>query len=143
VKVIVDTCVWSMALQRGVPSPGPEAEELRQLVDEARVQMLGAIRQEILSGIRVRSQFEGLRDRLRGFPDLALVNEDYALAAEYFTALRAKGIQGSNTDFLICAAAARRDLPVLTMDKDFLRYRTVVPLKLHRPRVERSKDASS
>jgi len=57
------------------------------------------------------------------------------LAAEYFTALRAKGIQGSNTDFLICAAAARRDLPVLTTDKDFALYRTVVPLKLHQSRV--------
>lgn len=137
-KVIVDTCVWSMALRRGVPSPNPEAEELRQLVDEARVQMIGAIRQEVLSGVRVRSQYEGLRVRLRGFPDLALVAEDYELAAEYFTALRAQGIQGSNTDFLICAAAVRRDVSVLTTDKDFSRYRAVVPLKLHQPRVERS-----
>jgi len=80
VKVIVDTCVWSMALRRGVPSAIPELAELRQLVDEARVQMVGAIRQEILSGIRVRSQFEALRDRLRGFPDLRLDGEDYELA---------------------------------------------------------------
>lgn len=124
-----------MALRRGVGSSAPEVVELRQLVDEARVQMLGAIRQEILSGIRVRSQFETLRERMRGFPDLPLVAEDYELAAEYFTALRAKGIQGSNTDFLICAAATRRDLSVLTTDKDFLLYRKALPLKLHRPRV--------
>jgi len=30
----------------------------------------------------------------------------------------------------------------LTTDKDFSRYRAVVPLKLHRPRVERSDDPS-
>jgi len=134
VKVVVDTCVWSLALRRGAVAPAAEVEELHQLIDEARVQMIGPIRQEILSGIRVRKQFEELRDRLRGFPDLHLAEEDYELAADYFTALRAKGIQGSNTDFLICAVAVRHGFTVLTTDRDFTRYRGVVPLKLHRPR---------
>jgi len=135
VKVIVDTCVWSMALRRGAPPPGPEVAELRQLIDDGRVLMLGAIRQEILSGIRVRSQFEALRDHLRAFPDLPLSSEDYELAAEVFTTLRAKGIQGSNTDLLICAAAVRRNVSVLTTDHDFSRYRTAVGLKLHQPAI--------
>lgn len=135
-KVVVDTCVWSMALRRGAPAAEPAVVELRQLIDEGRVQMLGPIRQEILSGMRVRRQFEELRDRLRGFPDLSLVSEDYELAAEFVSSFRAKGIQGSNTDCLICAASVRRSLGILTTDKDFTLYQAVVALKLHAPRLE-------
>ena len=113
---------------------GVSRQRVHQLIEEGRVLMIGPVRQEILSGIRIRKQFEELRDRLRGFPDLPLTEEDHELAAEYFTALRAKGIQGSNTDFLICAVAVRGGHGVLTTDKDFTRYRAVVPLKLHQPR---------
>ena len=136
-KILVDTCVWSIALRRRAGGSAPESVELHQLIDEARVQMIGPIRQEILSGIRDRKQFEDLRVRLRGFPDLPLAEEDYELAADYFSALRAKGIQGSNTDFLICAIAVRRGFAVLTTDRDFSRFQGVVTqLRLHRARRE-------
>ena len=71
--------------------------------------MIGAIRQEILSGIKHQKQFEKLRDNLRVFPNLLLDAENYELAADYFNICRRQGIQGSNTDFLICAIANRRN----------------------------------
>ena len=39
---------------------------------------------------------------------------------------------GSFTDFVICAVAIRHDLEVFTDDKDFLGYKTVLPIRLYR-----------
>ena len=41
---------------------------------------------------------------------------------EHFNTCRAAGVQGSNTDFLICAAAERRQFSILTTGRDFVRY---------------------
>ncbi len=93
--------------------------------------MMGAVRQELLSGIRENAQFVRLRNHLRAFPDLVLTHEDHEEAAAFFNVCRAKGIQGSNTDFLLCAGAARRDLSIFTTDQDFVRYASVLPIRLH------------
>jgi predicted nucleic acid-binding protein len=61
--------------------------------------------------------------------------EDYELAAEYFNTARNKGIQGSNTDFLICAISTRREMPAFTTDKDFIHYQSVLPVRLHEIRI--------
>lgn len=130
-KVLVDTSVWSLALRRSKSENGPEAAELAALVDEGRVVMIGAIRQELLSGIRVASAFQRLRDQLRAFPDLPLIAGDHEEAADCFNRCRTRGIQGSNTDFLICALSLRHRVAVFTTDKDFERYARVLPFKLH------------
>ena len=129
--MLVDTSVWALALRRRAAAPSQEVEELRTLVHAGRVTMLGAIRQELLSGIRATESFERLRDTLRAFPDEPLAAADYEEAAEYFNACRVRGVQGSNTDFLICAVAARRQLAILTTDADFLRFARVLPIVLH------------
>jgi predicted nucleic acid-binding protein len=133
-KVLVDTCVWSMALRRSDASDGPEVGELVELVKELRVQLIGPVRQEILSGIKSMEQYTRLRDHLRPFPDLELTTRDYEVAAEFFNLCRGKGIQGSNTDFVICAVAERYQMPVFTTDADFELFRRHLPIKLHRPR---------
>lgn len=56
-------------------------------------------------------------------------------AATAFNRCRERGIQGSNTDFLICAAAMRRKLAIYTTDGDFPQYAKVLKLDLHKPRV--------
>ncbi|MDE3156216.1 MAG: PIN domain-containing protein [Acidobacteriota bacterium] len=134
-KVLVDTSVWSLALRRRQRS-GDDASvvELLSLVDEGRVAMIGPIRQEILSGIRDRSVFERLRNQLSAFPDEPLETEDFERAAEHFNTCRARGVQGSNTDFLLCAVSERRDCPLLTTDEDFRRFARLLPITLHRPR---------
>jgi hypothetical protein len=131
VKVLVDTAVWSLALRRRAGSSHPAVVQLRSLIDEGRVSMVGPIRQELLSGIRTRASYERLRDALRPFEDELLERADFERAAEHFNACRASGIQGSNTDFLLCAVAARRRLPILTTDSDFTRFAAVIPIALH------------
>ena len=133
-KVIVDTCIWSLALRRNTPTFNSLVDELKELISEVRVQLIGPIRQELLSGIKSKKQFRSLKDHLSAFPDLILESEDFELAAEYYNTSRAKGIQGSNTDFLICALAHRYGMPIFTTDKDFKQYQSVLPIKLHMPR---------
>ena len=72
-NVLVGTCVWSEAFRRrSQPTLTPWSHELRLLIQEGRATLIGAVRQEILSGIREQAQFEKLRDRLGAFPDIEL-----------------------------------------------------------------------
>ncbi len=130
-NVLVDTSVWSLALRRRAGTPPREVRVLEKLIQERRVIMIGPVRQELLSGVREEKQFRQLAQRLDAFPDLELKTDDYVEAARFFNLCRAKGVQGSNTDFLICAVAVRHDLAVHTTDNDFKRYAKHVPFSLY------------
>ncbi|NCJ06557.1 PIN domain-containing protein [Synechococcales cyanobacterium C] len=130
-KVVVDTSVWSLALRRNrILEESRQILRLRELIADDRVALLGVIRQEVLSGIREVEQFVRLREYLRAFSNLELAIEDYELAAEFYNTCRRNGIQGSNTDFLICAVAHRRDYSILTTDGDFVLFGEYVPITL-------------
>ena len=131
-KVIVDTSVWSMALRRDKQASFSTVEELHHIIHDHRVQMIGPIRQEVLSGIRSESQFKKLQKHLDSFPDLPILTEDYVTAAKLFNRCRSKGIQGSNTDFLICAVAVRNRFSIFTTDKDFELFSKHIQIILHR-----------
>jgi hypothetical protein len=95
--------------------------------------MLGPIRQEILSGIRNDSQFKKLQRHLESFPDLPIFTEDYVTAARFFNLCRSKGVQGSNTDFIICSVAVRNEFYIYTTDIDFELFSEYLPIVLHKP----------
>ena len=135
-KVLVDTCVWSLALRRNEQLNEQCVRELQELIREFRVQMAGPVRQELLSGIKDVAQYSQLRDHLRAFTDLPVTTADYELAAEFFNLNRSKGIQGSNTDFLLCALSVRNDLSIFTTDDDFLLFQQLIPIKLHLVRTD-------
>lgn len=132
--VLVDTPVWSLALRRSPEHLSTAerqlTESLAELIREGRVQILGPIRQELLSGLREDVQFRKLRAHLRAFPEHALETADYEEAAHMNNRCRARGIAGSAVDFLICAGAHRRGWSILTTDRDFQSYATVLPLRL-------------
>jgi len=131
VKVIIDTCIWSLALRRKKNNPNGHVKELGELIKEVRVQLLGPVRQEILSGVKSKEQFEALQRHLAAFIDLPLSTGDYELAAEYYNTTREIGIQGSNTDFLLCAVSVRHGMPIFTIDQDFKHFLRVISIKLH------------
>jgi predicted nucleic acid-binding protein len=131
-KIIVDTSVWSLALRREKHNMSAPVEELRHIIQDHRAQMIGPIRQEILSGIRSDAHFEKLQKHLQSFPDLPVLTEDYVTAAEYFNRCRSKGIQGSNTDYLICSVAVRNKFSIFTTDKDFELFSKHIDIVLHR-----------
>lgn len=130
-RVLVDTDVWSEFYRRRMGEPSVQVRQLRELIRAQRVALLGAVRQEVLCGWRYIHQFEQIRELLRPFPDQPVTMREYELAAEFFNLCRSKGLQGSNTDFLICACSALWDVPVLTKDADFGRFAELVPVKLY------------
>ena len=107
-------------------------DELKGLIDDVRVAMIGPIRQELLSGIPRQAQFEALKEKLQAFEDLPLGPDDYERAAGFSTICRGSGVQGSPADLLICAVGAGRGIPVFTSDKDFALYAKHLPISLHR-----------
>lgn len=128
-KVLVDTCIWSHVLRHKKANP-ELSEQLKDLINDGRVVMIGPIRQEILSGISDPSQFKQLRDKLSSFDDLPLLSEYFVKAAEFSNICRKKGIQGSTTDFLICAISSLQKLQIFTEDNDFLNYKKHLPIHL-------------
>jgi len=110
------------------------AEEVARLVRADVVQLLGPIRQELLSGAQPDERFQQLKEYLRFYPNLLLDEEDDEAAASYYNLCRRRGVQGTGTDLLICAVAVRHDLKVFTTDTDFDSYAKYVPIKLHRHR---------
>jgi hypothetical protein len=134
VIVLVDTCVWSLALRRTKTDLNPREQQtiktLEDLILEGQARLLGVVRHELLSGIRHKVQFDRVRAALRGFEDVELGVEDYEEAAAADNKCRSAGLVGSTTDFLICAVAMQRDWGVFTIDQDFARYAKVLPLKL-------------
>lgn len=137
-NVLVDTSVWSLALRRKAAHLNPAERrvvaEWRKLLREDRLRLIGIVRQELLSGIRDRAQFESLRDHLASFDDVALETGDHVRAAEHFNSCRARGIAGTAVDMLLCSVAERHDLAIFTTDPDFDHYAAVLPIRLHEVR---------
>jgi predicted nucleic acid-binding protein len=134
VRVLVDTDVWSEAFRKkGATSR--YVLELASLIEEDRVQLVGSIRQEILCGIREEKQFKEFSRRLSAFPDRQIESDVYVMAARFFNLCRSRGIQGSNTDFLICACSVSWGMPIFSKDKDYLQYRELLPIDLLEPRL--------
>jgi hypothetical protein len=134
-SVLVDTSIWSLAFRRrDVDEESEFVLELRELITEGNAILIGPVRQELLSGIKHRAQFERLRNQLRSFPDARLESADYEKAAEHFTSCRRQGIRGSNTDFLICAIADRLRVAIFTSDEDLTNYSNLLSIHLHRSR---------
>ncbi len=130
-RVLPDTPIWSAALRRTRGVASAYRAEMVKLLNHGIVEIIGPIRQELLSGIREQSQFERVREHLRRFPDLPITTDDYEEAASFYNRCRSKGIQGSATDFLICAVATRNDLVIFADDRDFVNYSKVLPIRLY------------
>ena len=135
-NVLIDTPIWSLALRRTRRTSRQQAlvDELAELIREMRAEIIGPIRQEVLSGIPGEEQFRSVQKRLRPFDDVAIDSSDYEEAAALYNLCRGRGIQGSHTDFLICAVAIRHSLSVFTVDRDFTHYARHTGVQLHEPR---------
>jgi predicted nucleic acid-binding protein len=132
--ILVDTSIWSLALRRRSVDLNHQERSMRAdletLLADGKVQLLGVVRQELLSGIREEAHYERLRRSLRAFRDVELAVEDYEEAAHVSNLCRSAGIAGNPIDFLICAVAIRRGWLVFTADHDFTLYSRHLPLSL-------------
>jgi len=130
-KVLVDTCIWSHALRSQKPEFEAQVKSLETLIADQRVLIIGAIRQEVLSGYSDMTKFETLKAKLNYFENTPLLDDDYITAARFYNLCRQKGVQGSHIDLLICAVAVRLNAPIFTSDKDFGFYEQHIPIKLY------------
>jgi len=134
-QVLVDTPIWSLALRRTIEDLNPREQTqttaLRELIRDGRAQLVGPVRQELLSGIRQEKKFRELRDYLRAFDEPVLDVADYEDAAHFHNQCKSRGIAGSAIDSLICSIASRRNWEIFTPDQDFARYAKVFTLKLY------------
>jgi predicted nucleic acid-binding protein len=131
-KTLVDTSVWSLAFRKKVISEydAKIIDELKRIIRNIDIVMIGPIRQEILSGISEIQKYEELKVKLSIFPDYAIETENYELAACYFNECRKNGIQGSHVDFLICSVSTSNNFEIFTLDKDFINYSSVIKMNL-------------
>ena len=128
-KILVDTCIWSQVLREKTPNLNL-TKQLKDFVNDGRVIMIGPIRQELLSGISNPSQFNKLKHNLSSFEDIILKTDHFVKAAEFSNLCRKNGIQGSTTDFLICAVANLEKLSIFTVDSDFINYNKYLKIKI-------------
>ena len=131
-RILIDTPIWSKAFRRKkIKSDDRNVVDiLKYLIDEFMEIIIGPIRQELLSGISDEKIFSELKEKMKGFNDFPIETIDYELAAEYSNVCRRNGIQGSNTDFLICAIAVRNNFEIFTLDDDFGEYKKFLPIRL-------------
>jgi hypothetical protein len=78
--VLVDTFIWSLALRRKQSDLSRGEQDLKtalqELVQDGRAQIVGPVRQELLSGIRAEETFRKMRDALRTFDEPQLRIQD-------------------------------------------------------------------
>lgn len=123
-SLFVDTSVWSLAFRRDGPATAPEVIELGRAIEAGEeLFATGLILQELLQG------FSGPRARgqiIKHFSVLPLLTperRDHIEAAELKNHCRRNGTQIGTVDALLAQLCLRRDLTMLTADKDF-RYMT-------------------
>jgi len=131
VRVVVDACVWSLALARRAPRETPAVATFRRLIEDGEeILVPGIVLQELLQGLRSDSAAARLRAVLEPFELVAGDADDFARAATIFRSCRARGIGVATIDALIAAIAIGRDAALLTADADFARMAEVVPVRL-------------
>jgi predicted nucleic acid-binding protein len=134
VNVLIDTPIWSLALRRKPADlSAPEhalVERFTELIREGRIEILGIIRQEVLSGIRDEERGRKIRESLRAFEDAIPETADYEEAAHMHNVCRSRGVAGSAIDLLLCAVAHRRNWHVFTADRDFEHYARILGISL-------------
>lgn len=128
-KILVDTCVWSAVLRHKNPDI-KTTERLKDFITDGLVNIIGPIRQELLSGISSIKLFNSLKESLVPFEDISLKTLHFIKAAEFSNICRNQGIQGSTIDYLICSVGHLENLIIYTTDKDFENYKKFLPIKI-------------
>jgi predicted nucleic acid-binding protein len=131
--IACDTSALSQFLRRSPDTQNDVALKVEKLIDSNELALFGIVRQELLSGVKLPAHFERIDLTTQALPLFFADDEDHTTAARFFNTCRAKGIQGSPIDFLICAMAVKRKFRIYTTDPDFELYEPIIPIELYRP----------
>lgn len=117
--MLVDTSVWSLALRRDHPAKNRFVKKFGQALFDGEVVLTGIILQELLQGLVDGAAKERLIETLSTLPLLVPSRSDHTIAAELLTTCRRHAVQLGTVDALIAALCVRRNLTLLSTDKDF------------------------
>ena len=128
-SLLVDTSVWSLALRRDAVQESPLVERLRgALLGRESVFTTGIILQELLQGFHGPADRSNIIERFSFLPMIVPERSDYIQAAEIRNKCRRSGVQVGTIDALLIAICLRRELQILSADKDFRFAAQHVPL---------------
>lgn len=118
--LFVDTSVWSLALRRDSPPDLPETAALRTALRGGDlVVTTGIVLQELLQGAVRDSSRRLIAERFRAIALVHPDRDDHIAAADLRTHCRASGVQLGTIDALLAALCIRRELTLLSTDRDF------------------------
>lgn len=133
-SLFVDTSVWSLAFRRDTPSGTPEVDRLREALErQEELFATGLVLQELLQGFSGPKARDAILARFAAVPLIVPTREDHVDAADLRNACRRRGVQLGTVDALLAGLCVRRDLVMLSADRDFERAARHVPLRLWRP----------
>jgi len=118
--LLVDTSVWSLALRRDHPRRNRHVRRFQEALVDGDVVLTGVVLQEVLQGLVEGPTKDRLVAELTKLSLLVPSRDDHLLAAEIFTTCRRNGVQMATVDALLAALCVRRDLVLLSTDKDFI-----------------------
>ena len=130
-KVLVDTCVWSLALRKRGPTDHPAVHQLSRLLETGEdVVLTGVILQEVLQAFRADSTFRKMADYLTPFTLLPAGRDEHLAAARLHRRSAAAGFSASTMDCLIAATCIQHSARLLPADHDFQRLAEFSKLRL-------------
>ena len=135
--VLVDTSVWSLALRRKQTDLSPAEQDLKtalqELVQDGRAQIVGPVRQELLSGIRGDETFRKVRDALRAFDEPQLPDpglERSGAHEQYMPRPGHRRVGDRLPDLRCCAPSPLGTLPQGSTGKALLRLRSTLSFSI-------------
>ncbi len=124
-EMLIDTCVWIDWLNG---RENTATRILEKQLDDGDAWLAGVILQELLQGARSEREYAVLYREFWGQSMLQATDEVYALAGSMYARCRWRGVTiRSPHDCLIAALALGHEIPLLTLDRDFLPLADVEP----------------
>lgn len=129
--LFVDTSAWSDLLRKDQPTNPVIKDQLIDALDRrVGVVTTGLVLQELHQGFAGPRSTAAIDERFASVPLIEPSEADHRHGAEVFRTCRRSGVQLHTVDALLAALCIRRDLPLLTSDRDFDHAAQIVPLQL-------------
>jgi len=115
--ILADTCIWINSFDNAVST---EAKDLARLIDSQRLVIAGVVLTEFLTGVKDRTVFEVVADKLSSFPLIDPKRQTWILAGKIGAEMRSKGKNIPFSDLLLAALCIEHSISLYTHDKHFL-----------------------
>ncbi len=126
--VLVDTSAWIQFFRH---AQSAEAKTLDELLVAGSVATCAPIRAEIISGAPTKQEFQRLRELFGALTFFEPPTGIWNRVEEHRFHLARNGMQVSLVDLWIAVTADFYHVSLWTLDKDFTRIKTVVPVRLY------------